>query len=360
MNLFLHRYDSCLDWLASSQVGGLEPTGKMVGLTQSCFGRDYLRGVSREELPNYYSLSRVSISALGLEAEMYYRWVIVGLLTFFVGRAVILSPHYKFMTRHTLESLIQTQAKMWPVISPIVKLNPSKTGRVLGDIVPDKLPLFAEALSPEEWISWNRIPLANGIPERDAVRRAFIHQLGPRWTGIASLPFYMQALLVAFILRGIQRREESDSFLGRLAERWSPEKGFSPTADLVEEVKKIIDDPNCGGKVVPILNQYAWRSTAMIGLLHWARNNGGVLAPAQFLWVRAVDRVLWYSLNNLGRRAYHSEGAGAIAHFMAESSAKKPLPIPRVDTAVVTLNTYLHDPDKRTVPIPPREEVTHA
>ena len=93
----------------------------------------------------------------------------------------------------------------------------------------------------------------------------------------------------------------------------------------------------------------------MLGVLRWARAQGGVLAPAQFLWLRAEDRALWYPLNNLGRRAFHSEGAGAMAHFMAEEAAKKPLPIPRVDTAIVTLNTYLHDPEKRPIPIPPRE-----
>ena len=124
----------------------------------------------------------------------------------------------------------------------------------------------------------------------------------------------------------------------------------------MSEVEKILRDPETGGKIAPILDQHAWRTTAMLGALLWARNKGGVLAPAQFLWLRAEDRALWYPLNNLGRRAFHSEGAGAMAHFMAETAAKKPLPIPRVDTAVVTLNTYLHDPDKRTIPIPPREE----
>jgi hypothetical protein len=44
-----------------------------------------------------------------------------------------------------------------------------------------------------------------------------------------------------------------------------------------------------------------------------------------------------------------------MAHFMAEQAAKKPLPIPRVDTAIITLNQFLSDPEKRSIPIPPRE-----
>jgi hypothetical protein len=68
---------------------------------------------------------------------------------------------------------------------------------------------------------------------------------------------------------------------------------------------------------------------------------GGVLASAQFLWLRGVDRELWYACNNLGRRTFHSEGAGALAHFMAEDAAGKALPIPRLETALIALNQYL-------------------
>ena len=44
-----------------------------------------------------------------------------------------------------------------------------------------------------------------------------------------------------------------------------------------------------------------------------------------------------------------------MAHYMAEQAAKKPLPIPRIDTAIVTLNQFLSDSEKRSIPIPPRE-----
>jgi intracellular multiplication protein IcmP len=167
----------------------------------------------------------------------------------------------------------------------------------------------------------------------------------------------MQGLLAAFAAKGAQKREESDELLGRLALAWSPDGGFRMDSKLAADVAKILRDPDMGGRIKAISDQYAWRTTAMLGVLRWARANGGVLAPAQFVWVRAQDRALWYPLNNLGRRSFHSEGAGAMAHFMAEEAAKKPLPIPRVDTAIVTLNTYLHDPDKKTIPIPPREGV---
>jgi intracellular multiplication protein IcmP len=355
LNLFTHRYGDCLDWLRVAPNAAGTPTGEVTGLTQACFGPKYLSALPGEEVGAYYRLSTAALRTLGADAMSYYRWPIAAALMWVGARCVLFSPRTKFFTKHTLESLITTQAKMWPIISPIVKINPSKTGRILGAAVPDKLPLFAEALSPEEWISFNRIPLVNGIPDRDIVRRAFIQQLGPRWNGLSSLPVHMRALVAAFALKGAQKRDESDALLGRLALCWSPSPGFRPDSETAKEIERILNDPAFGGKAALIGDQHAWRTTATLGILAWARNMGGVLAPAQFLWLRAEDRALWYPLNNLGRRAFHSEGAGAMAHYMAEVGAKKALPIPRVDTAVVTLNTYLHDPDRRTVPIPPRE-----
>ncbi len=355
LNLFSHRYDACLDWLRVASVEAAAPTTQVVGLTNACFSSAYLNQVPGDKVLDYYRVSTVSLGTLGAEAMHFYRWPIIAFLVWLGGRILFLSPYTKYMTKFSLEALIAAQAKIWPVISPIVKFNPSKSGRIPGAPIPDKLPLFAEALSPEEWISWCRISLTNGIPDKDAVRRAFIHQLGPRWRGMSSTPVHIRALLAAFALKGVQRREESEALLARLALCWSPEKGFRPTKEVNAEIEKILADPAVGKKIVPILDQYAWRTTAILGALQWARSNGGVLAPAQFLWLRAEDRALWYPLNNLGRRAFHTEGAGAMAHFMAELSAKKPLPIPRVDTAVVTLNTYLHDPEKRTIPIPPHE-----
>ncbi|MGB9152045.1 MAG: hypothetical protein WCD70_03045 [Alphaproteobacteria bacterium] len=356
INLFTRHYGACLDWLRYAQVGNGDPTPEVINYTNQCFTPQHLNQLPPDVIYSYYRLSTPPIVDLGAMTASYYRWPVAIALALIAAYEVLFAPNHKFMTKHNLESLIATQAKMWPIISPIVKFNPSKSGRILGDPVPDKLPIFAEALSPEEWISWCRIPTVNKIPDRDATRRSFIRQLGPRWAGIAAAPLHMRALIAAFALKGAQKREDSDDFLGRIAMSWSPEKGFRPDSTLIGEIDKILRDPETGGKIAPVADKFAWRTTAMLGALQWARSNGGVLAPASFLWLRAEDRALWYPMNNLGRRSFHSEGAGAMAHFMAEQAAQKPLPIPRVDTAIVTLNTYLHDPDKRPVDIPPRAD----
>lgn len=344
---------ACLTWTRIAPVGNYLPTPEVYKATFDCFGAQNIRSMPPAEAIQFFNVSPSSMSYVNGIAMKYMRWVVAvfcGALGYY---SLYMSPRNKFKTRHTLESFIKLQATMWPVISPIVKFNPTKhSARAPGDPIPDKLPIFAEALSPEEWISFHCIPVVNGIPDRELVRRALLLQLGPRWSGLKNLPPHALALFAAFALMGVQKREESESILSRLATAWSPSQGFQMDSKLADDVKKAAYDPEIGGEALKIADKYAFRTTALLGVLRWARFRGGVLAPAYFLWLRAEDRALWYPLNNLGRRAFHAEAAGAMAHFMAEETAGKPLPIPRIDTAIVTINQYLAS---HTVTIPPHE-----
>lgn len=353
VNIFSGQYDSCLEWLTRAKPGVVNTSGDMLALTQQCFGASYLGSLPREELLDYFALTGRSLSSVEGMVGYYLR---IPLALAFGGMWVYIiyfSPRNKFRTKYNLESFIKVQSKTWPVISPIVNFNPIKSSaRIPGSPIPDKLPMFAEPLSPEEWISFHRIPVTNGIADREATRRALLLQLGPRWNGIEGQPAHVQALFASFALKGTQKRDESDALLGKFAPHWSESGGFALPGEIMDEVRKINKDEAAGGKALQIAANFAFRTTALLGTLKWARSMGGVLAPAQFLWLRGTDRTLWYALNNLGRRSYHAEGAGALAHFMAEQNANKPLPIPRVDTAIVTLNQYLASSGQ---PIPPRE-----
>lgn len=353
ISLFTDKQDACVSWLSHVRLNDLAPTQQIINWTQDCFGNSAIAQLPPDQGLLFYQLTAPSMAAIERIMTHYDHWIMAVLLAATGFYAAFLAPHNKFKTKHTLESFIRVQAKMWPVITPIVNFNPAKvSARRLGDTVPDKLPVFAEALSPEEWVAWHRIPVTNAIPDREAVRRAFLMQLGPRWNGLEGLPIHIRALFGVFAMKGAQKRDESDEMLGRLSLAWSEKNGLAIPADVMQEIDRYIHDPKIGGPALEVANQHAFRTTALLEVLRWSRSQGGVLAPAQFLWVRGADRGLWYPLNNLGRRSYHTEGAGAMSHFMAEKNAKKPLPIPRIDTAIVTLNQYFASSN---LPVPPRE-----
>lgn len=353
IGLFNHRASACAKWLWSAQIGIAMPSQLAIESAGACFGARELSSMPSQEALQYYNITPTSMGLITKLTSMYTRWLVIAICGGVGIHAMYFTKRNKFKNRYNLEGFIKAQSVMWPVIAPIVNFNPTKhSARAPGQLVPDKLPLFAESMSPEEWLSFHRIPVTNGIPDREMVRRAFLLQLGHRWQGLDSLAPHMLGLFAAFSLRGVQKREECEDLLGRLAKCWTPEHGLNMDAKLAAEVKAIANNPEIGGKGLEMANKHAYRTTALLGVLRWARFMGGVLAPAQFLWLRGEDRNLWYPLNNLGRRSFHSEGSGAMAHFMAEQAAQKPLIMPRIDTAIIAMNQYLADTNPT---IPPRE-----
>jgi len=74
--------------------------------------------------------------------------------------------------------------------------------------------------------------------------------------------------------------------------------------------------------------------------------------PLHFLWLKPIDRRLWYMLNTVGRQVVPSEIAGAFAHWIFEKKMNKSLNSPMVDEAVIGLDKAIN----RMVYIPDEEE----
>jgi intracellular multiplication protein IcmP len=275
------------------------------------------------------------------------RWVIVGIIACMFVWVIFTGPTSRFHRVMGLEAVIRDQAKTFKVIRPFIKFNPNHlTARPIGAPVPVDLPMFAEALSPEEWIAINEIPYIDGVLDTAAAEAAFAKQLGPRWKGAMALPAELQVILAAFCLKAARKRNEADELLGRLACCWDHKSGLrlSRERGLVRQARKILRDKKLSEKTLGNCNRHAYVSTAMMRALNTAREDGGVLAPAQFVWLRAHNRGLWYPLNNLGRQAFHMEAIAAAAHYRAEKHINRPIPRPRVMDALDGLLEHLKNP----------------
>lgn len=252
-----------------------------------------------------------------------------------------------------LQELIEYQSQNFPTIAPFINFNPSKQPpRPPGSPVPAELPLFAEALGPEEWIAFNSIPLPDGKVDEKAAAEALKKQLIGRWKGAKALKPHQQILLAAFCLKASRKRKESDVLLGRLAQCWDYEKGLQLRRDkkLLHDARKILGTKSLSEKTLNEANKHGFVTTALLRALQFAREEGGVLAPAQFVWLRGYERALWYPLNNLGRQSLHMEALGAMAHFKAERLTQRPIPKPQVDHAVESITEYMASRDARPVP----------
>lgn len=275
--------------------------------------------------------------------------IIMGIMGLWAG---MYGPGTNNRHKMSLDMLIHAQSKVFPVISPFIKFNPStQPPRAPGTPVPAELPSFAEALGPEEWLAYNSIPVPDGEIDRQACYIALARQLGPRWQGWEKLPPYKQVLLACFCLKAARKRKDADLMIGQLAECWSFDKGLQLDGKLLSWARSVLKNKDLSGTVLRKANQHAFQATAMLRALATAREEGGVLAPATFVWLRGHDRALWYPLNNLGRQAFHTEAFGVMAHYKAEKMTQRPIPRPKVEPAIDMLVEYMKSDKAR--PIPP-------
>ncbi len=289
-------------------------------------------------------------SALAMQpAKMFF----VGVLSVAALWCMFYGPNTQFRKKFDLESLIERQAQNFPIIRPFVSFNPSNMPpRPPGSPVPAELPLFAEALGPEEWLAYYSIPIQDSKINEAAAINSFRLQLGGRWKGPDKLAPHKQILLAIFCLKASRKRKEADLLLGRVARCWSIKGGLRLGKDgtLLREARRILKDSKLAGKTLAQCNRHAFETTALLRALAFAREEGGVLAPATFVWLRGHDRTLWYPLNNMGRQSFHMEAMGAMSHYKAERMTQRPIPVPKLEDAVKTIREYMGSLRARPIP----------
>lgn len=289
-----------------------------------------------KQIAKYAAYASVPSSKLSFEQVMdaaaiagyYMRWPVSLMLCLMGFYLIMFHPASKYKRAFNLPGLMAEQARAWPAIAPTVKSDP----------LLDKAGQWREAMSPEEWLKEHKIEIIESSPDREGTRNALARQLARGWSGAGAMQPHLRALCAAFALKSKRKNEECRDLLASLSNAWvkygSVTRGMTKDAGLRRQVDKVLADPELGGQLFAQARRHAYVESAMATMLLYARKRGGVLASAEFLWLRPEDRAMWYILNNVGRLTFHPECAGAMAHWLAETAAGRPLPEPDVDEAV--------------------------
>lgn len=344
-------------WVLSFFIDGnelvLNPDGRPIVLpgtrTKIDFDLGYrvAKDINKEELSYSFLSIFNSMTMVPLKMPIVFILVAGGFWCMFLG------PDTQNRRKMSIENLIETQSHIFPVITPFVKFNPSmQPPRPPGSPVPAELPLFAEALGPEEWLAYNSVNPKDGVLADEDLEGPLIAQLGKPWRGVKQLSPHAQILMAAFCLKAARKRVEAEDMLGRLARCWSVKSGLTLSKDgkLLKQAQRILADKKVAGATLAQANRHGYETTALLRALQFAREEGGVLAPATFVWLRAHDRNLWYPLNNLGRQSHHMEALGAMSHFKAEKLTQRPIPVPKVEHAIETIREYMSSIKARPIP----------
>ena len=287
------------------------------------------------------------------------------LLLFLAGCGFFLSPAERYRRTLSMERLLRHNVSLYPSIAPVLNWGKSLLEESLDKgpwrlaMQPlqfvachgllkddrDKKPLGHDLLLTADELGNLDSPVLSGtVPchfDRAEAQRIFCTQLGPRFHGFSRMPHYLQALVIAFMLFSMDRKREAQEILDSLSLSFRPpreargfelsrhfpfvrfpkkgRKSYVLQARIPLSQKEIRSLWENEGIQKAVRAHNAYTNLLVLAIYACARRKG-VLPTAEFLWLKPVNRGLFYLLNNYGRRTCWVEIAGAWTHYQAEEA----------------------------------------
>jgi len=272
----------------------------------------------------------------------YIRYPLVFLI---LGGAALLyfaGPARRFRHTFSTNMLRNFEKEIWPQVTPVVGLD--LVNKALDD------PPWAFALSPMRFCKkYDLLDIEekkggyNATLRRGAAYRILSLQLGPKWSGVESLPIHIKALFTIFAARIANDKKNAEALSDMIsASAIGPNLDFSGVDVLLRK--------HAGSKkVARVIALHGYVTTVLASMLVGAREIG-VMASSEFIWLKPIDRRMWYMLNSVGRPTAVSEICGAFSHWLAEKRLGLPLMVPMIDQAVrgleIALSEMIYKPEE--------------
>ncbi len=294
--------------------------------------------------PTAETISFQDMSDIGTAVGSYMRYPLIALTLIMAAIVFFSSSTRSFKRTYSMKTLAELEKTNWPQITPVIGLNLLKQDINKGPWAMAMTPMqfckrnhLLEEYKPAPTENtlrrdWNRIEVKL---KRGEANRIFIQQLGSLWPGIERAPAHVKALFAIFAARINADSKPAAALLAAISRSSGAgnKLDFSGADALL---KKHAKTP----AVEKIVNGHAYLLTVMAAMLKGARDDG-VQASSDFLWLKPLDRRLWYTLNTVGRQTPFAEVAGPFAHWAAEREAGRKLIIPMVDEATNALELAL-------------------
>lgn len=261
------------------------------------------------------------------------------IIVFLLILAVILyrsNLKMKYRTVHSMKSLRAQEQHNWTAIMPIVKEDLTNTDVNKGPwamaLTPLEFSRKYHLLRKEDKIldaSSPGLEMTAGIRKGDA-KRVFTLQLGPYWDGFDRCPAHVAALAAIFMARMNRDRASAAKILKEI------DRSFAEGKPDYSSAKSVLAKFKNTENVQEIVNKHAYMLTVLASLLESARLDG-VVPCSEYLWLKPVDRRLWYMLNCVGRQTPYSEVGGPFAHWKAEKALGRRSLMPMVEESIKAL-----------------------
>ena len=250
---------------------------------------------------------------IGRAIGLFVRIPATAFILLLAGICTVRAAPSRFKRAFDLDGLMRVQASSFRTGAAHVARHLRLVAPASGEPRPADF-----ALTPEEWLA-RFARRQDGSFDQAAVHNALRDQLGPRWTEPEAAEPAERCLFTVFALHMAERRDEALQLLGTLAaglggqgedRAEGPDKPLALDRAVVAQADAILSGMNAED-ARGVASCHAYTNPAMMELLLEARRRAGVLAPAQFAWLKLVDRRLWYALHSLG---YETDGFGRYQH----------------------------------------------
>jgi len=300
-----------------------------------------------------------SMLALTTVSGSYWRWVFLPIMlymTFLSFTTVDIKAMYQ--RTFSMRSLLKNNIDAFPCIAPVARRDILNLPMGSGYWAAARSPLQfaaenklvidgAGGLVPMKWLieidtkmSNDKSPiLIKGGNKGLRLNKAktvelFIEQLGKPFVSIDELPDHIKGLAAAFMAFGCGDKVSGQKMLDHMSLSYEDDAIGKPLRLNINGADELLEKYSNNPKLLHATfchNSYV--STWLASLLVFARTKG-VLASSQFIWLRPVDRVMFYTLNQVGGRRPWAEAIGPWNHYSYEEEAKQAIHKPIMADAV--------------------------
>ncbi len=278
-----------------------------------------------------YAGKHVSLMQPGDVLTVLYKsgFYAIPLLYFPVKAAIYAHRHpiLRLAQTYDIWSLMNAQALSNPCILPVIRFDNAwaKKGA-------KRPPELERSATPDEWCEKHKLLIVSGNERMLDVKKATAlleAQLGKKFDGKPS--DYFKALAAIFMIRIIGRsaktRDEAQVMLDYINSSCNPsavKKSFADAFDFSRAASRF-DELLKHKRIQAILRQHSFEKTFLMGLLREARTDGKIPC-SQFIWLKLIDRPLFYALQGVTpshiARGF-IEAAAPVAQYWAEMAARE-------------------------------------
>jgi len=276
-------------------------------------------------------------SLLATPLQRALGWLDIGRFTLGSWMKTLLGFYVKSQWIRKDVSFMEFQARVWPVTLSGARFDPNRDD-----------PSRRQSDTPPEWMLLNGVTMtAEGKVNDEEAEAAFRKQLGKPWTGVDFASLHVKAIMVSSMLILMKGGTDKSvtSFRDQVAVAF--------TSKNYKAVRALVDDKLKGRlkeKIEEVAAKHAYTNTALLGVMgycgafpDWGGGEGSINAPAFYNWLKGIDRLCFYVIQQHGRKKYFVESAGAVSHFQVEYMTRGAVNEPYMDSAIIGLESYLEE-----------------